>query len=373
MNWPKPAERVAEDRGDRRQADGRHASRGGCRPIDQRDGERQLDPQQPLRAACSPSPRRPRGRPAGPTVKPATMFRKRISRVYVVSGMIAVSSDRPEIGPQQRERGQARDRVQDAGDRGDRRRRPAAGGRPRSPGRARSRNPSASGDDRQLEVLDRSATPMSSRWPRDPAEVDRSGCHRRQALDSARTARSASASSAAPSADASARSGRERRRMVALAHLVGDRVDGEQALDRAGPVDDDARLDVGVEHHRQRVLERRPLVERSARPGWPSLGVERPARRRCRRVGDPAERPVAVVDEQQVAERIARPGARASAASSPGRADRAAASSRSRDPQERQPLEAAVRADEPGHELRCRVRPGSRPAARTGRACRRPA
>ena len=51
---------------------------------------------------------------AGRAWNPATMFRNRISSVYVVSGMNAASIENPKIGHEQRERGEARDRVQDA-------------------------------------------------------------------------------------------------------------------------------------------------------------------------------------------------------------------------------------------------------------------
>ena len=111
-------------------------------------------------------------------------------------------------------------------------------------------------------------------------------------------------------------------------------------------------LDVGVEHHRQRVLERRPLVDRrrdrvrlgcvERALGWESL------------VGDPADRPSAVVDDQQVARTAVAgraPGVRGVVTGPAGRRlEREIA-----DPQERQPLEAAVRADESGHELRRRA------------------
>src|SRR4029079_7691510 len=94
----------------------------------------------------------------------------------------------------------------------------------------------------------------------------------------------------------------ERRRVLPLAHLRGDRCHREEPLDRAVPVDDDPGLDVGVEHHRQRVLEGRPLVDGRrdrVRHGRGDRAVGRDVA-----VADPAEWPVALVDHEQVALRI---------------------------------------------------------------------
>src|SRR5687767_1637483 len=53
----------------------------------------------------------------------------------------------------------------------------------------------------------------------------------------------------------------EGRGVIACPHLLGDGVYGQQALDGAVAIDNDPGLDVGVEHHRQGVLERRPLID----------------------------------------------------------------------------------------------------------------
>ena len=63
----------------------------------------------PARVAhASAASRTSRGTPWNP----ATMFRNRISSVYVVSGMNAASIEKPEDGHEQRERREAGDRVQ---------------------------------------------------------------------------------------------------------------------------------------------------------------------------------------------------------------------------------------------------------------------
>ena len=134
-----------------------------------------------------------------------------------------------------------------------------------------------------------------------------------------------------------------------------------------------AGLDVGVEHHRERVLERRPLVQERRDGFGHRLGRAAPLGGDVA-VGDPAERPVGrVVDEEQVA-RAGRPRARprASAAVVADAADRRPAQLEVGDAEQRQALEPAVRADEPGDELRRGRGEDLEPAARTGRGRRRP-
>ena len=75
-----------------------------------------------------------------------------------------------------------------------------------------------------------------------------------------------------------------------------------------GPVDDDAGLDVRVEHHRERVLERRPAVEQR-RTGWPSPRSPRPRREvRSRRPSRSGR--FVVVDHEQVANGVRERAAR---------------------------------------------------------------
>ena len=122
---------------------------------------------------------------------------------------------------------------------------------------------------------------------------------------------------------------------------------------RAGPVDDQARLHVRVEQHRQRVLEGRPPVEQ----GGGGLDLVRRDQAGGQPVAvDPADRPLLRVDDQDVLERLL--------VGDPPR-DRAVRAHRRRhdrrqrqlpDPEQAEPLEAAVRAHEPGDEVRRGVR-----------------
>ena len=292
---------------------------------------------------------------------PSTLLRTRMSSVYVVSGMIAVSSESPKIGRRKREGRDARDRVEDAADGRDR----AVDARLADrPDREEERDDEAERDrdERQLEVLGRprrdvvevrkiQSQSMSGLPSMDGRSAGRGGSRRR---------RSAAASSSRLAVDA------ERLAVLALAHHLDDPLDGHDPLHGARPVDDDRRLDVGVEHHRERVLERRALVDRAARPGWRSDASRTPRRsgwrrRRSSRSGWRRRRPAA---GSRTARRAPAPGrGRVVTDRADGRLDQLEVA----DPVERQALEARGPRRRTGRRTPTRGWPGSRPASRTGR------
>ena len=144
------------------------------------------------------------------------------------------------------------------------------------------------------------------------------------------------------------------RRAGRVAHVGRDLVDGDDASEDSVTVDDDARLDVAVEEDRQGVLERGSPVEQG-RGRLDELGGDTPSAGTWCWSTQPSGRP-AVVEEQQVPERIGHGAFDAP----PPRRRRPAPSPRCQlqvvDPRQGQALEPAVRADEPGDERRRRAR-----------------
>ena len=128
----------------------------------------------------------------------------------------------------------------------------------------------------------------------------------------------------------------------------------QHAPQPARPVHHDPRLDVGVQHHRERVLQRGPPIEQRRHRGRERGGE----RARCWDLSlvDPADRVIGRVEEKEVGERVReRPGPRLTCrVPDPGghhRLERELAH-----PCQREPLEPAIGTDEVGHEPRRRGR-----------------